>query len=273
MKYSIITINLNNRKGLRKTIESVVSQTYKDYEYIVIDGGSTDGSEEVVKEYENRVSYWVSEPDNGIYNAMNKGIFQARGEYLIFMNSGDEFYDKNVLQSIVSMLDKDIVVGKVMHGTEIWGFQKEEITMLDLVQGTIMHQASFIHRRLFEINKYDEAYKIVSDWKFYVESLILGNATFRNIELVICKFAPGGVSETDIKKRAWERNEVYRELFPERIMKDYFRLAKADSPLLELIPHLNKTYRLNKLAYKIVYGLVKANDFILHVKQKLWLTN
>ena len=89
MKLSVITINFNNRDGLRKTIESVVNQTYNDFEYIIIDGGSTDGSVDVIKEYADRIDYWVSEPDKGIYNAMNKGIDVAKGEYCIFMNSGD----------------------------------------------------------------------------------------------------------------------------------------------------------------------------------------
>ena len=83
MKLSVITINYNNRDGLKKTIESVVNQTYKDFEYIIIDGGSTDGSVEVLKEYSDKIDYWVSEPDKGIYNAMNKGIDIAKGEYVM----------------------------------------------------------------------------------------------------------------------------------------------------------------------------------------------
>ena len=84
-KFSIITINYNNKEGLRKTIESVVGQSFRDFEYIIIDGGSTDGSIEVIKEYAGKVDYWVSEPDKGIYHAMNKGVLQAHGEYLNFM--------------------------------------------------------------------------------------------------------------------------------------------------------------------------------------------
>ena len=88
MKYSIITINYNNRDGLEMTINSVLGQSYQDLEYIIIDGGSTDGSVEVIKKYESRIDYWVSEPDKGVYNAMNKGIGKASGDYLNFMNSG-----------------------------------------------------------------------------------------------------------------------------------------------------------------------------------------
>ena len=90
MKLSIITINLNNAAGLRKTIQSVVNQTYIDFEYIIIDGFSSDGSIEVIKEYADRINYWVSEPDRGIYNAMNKGILKTSGEYIHFLNSSTQ---------------------------------------------------------------------------------------------------------------------------------------------------------------------------------------
>lgn len=100
MKLSIITINLNNKDGLEKTIESVVSQTFTDYEFIIIDGGSTKGDVELIKEYENKISYWVSEKDSGIYNAQNKGIKQARGEYLYFLNSGDALYENTTLEKV-----------------------------------------------------------------------------------------------------------------------------------------------------------------------------
>ena len=109
-KLSIITVNLNNREGLRKTAESVVSQTYKDYEWIVIDGGSTDGSKELIEQYAEHISYWVSEPDKGIYNAMNKGIRQAHGEYFLFLNSGDSLCDDDIVESFcVGNFKEDIV--------------------------------------------------------------------------------------------------------------------------------------------------------------------
>lgn len=154
-KFSIITINYNNKEGLRKTIESVVGQSFRDFEYIIIDGGSTDGSIEVIKEYAGKVDYWVSEPDKGIYHAMNKGVLQAHGEYLNFMNSGDEFYNNGVLQEVAPSLDSDIVVGKIVHGTEVWGFHKEDITLMDLIRGTVLHQASFFRKELFDENRYD----------------------------------------------------------------------------------------------------------------------
>ena len=115
MKYSIITVNFNNKEGLRKTIESVIHQSFCDFEYIVIDGGSTDGSMDIIKEYESHINYWVSEPDKGIYNAMNKGILKAQGDYINFMNSGDCLYDNNVLNNTLPYLTADIVYGRLFY--------------------------------------------------------------------------------------------------------------------------------------------------------------
>ena len=267
-KFSIITINYNNKEGLRKTIESVVGQSFRDFEYIIIDGGSTDGSIEVIKEYAGKVDYWVSEPDKGIYHAMNKGVLQAHGEYLNFMNSGDEFYNNGVLQEVAPSLDSDIVVGKIVHGTEVWGFHKEDITLMDLIRGTVLHQASFFRKELFDENRYDENYKIVSDWKFYIQTLIFNNVTFRNIRSIVCRFVPGGVSETSAGTRDLERRRVYKELFPDRMIKDYIRLEKVESPLLELIPELNKTAGLHQMAYKLVCALLWVHGKIKRVRVK-----
>src|SRR5215213_3812369 len=97
-QFSIISINLNNAEGLQKTFDSVFNQTFTDFEYIIIDGGSSDGSEEIIKENADKFSYWVSEKDDGIYDAMNKGIAKATGDYLLFLNSGDHLLDSSILQ-------------------------------------------------------------------------------------------------------------------------------------------------------------------------------
>ena len=113
MKYSIITVNLNNACGLEDTIISVFNQTCHDYEFLIIDGGSTDNSRTIIEQYQNQINYWVSEPDNGIFNAMNKGIKASRGEYLIFMNSGDCFYNGKVLEDSLPYLGTDFTIGKI----------------------------------------------------------------------------------------------------------------------------------------------------------------
>ena len=100
MKVSIITISYNNLEGLKKTYDSISRQTFCDYEWIVIDGGSVDGTKAVLKEHEHELSFWCSEPDKGVYNAQNKGTEHANGEYCIYMNSGDSFFADDTLEKI-----------------------------------------------------------------------------------------------------------------------------------------------------------------------------
>lgn len=141
---SVITINYNNSTGLRKTIQSVIAQTYNNIEYIVIDGGSTDGSKSVIEEYEKDIDFWVSEPDGGIYPAMNKGTSHAHGDYCIYMNSGDIFYSKDVLQKVVDSNPKeDIVCGDLCIGDNIIP-NPDEVTMEVFYRSTLYHQATFI---------------------------------------------------------------------------------------------------------------------------------
>ena len=165
MELSVITINYNNCEGLRKTIESVVNQTCCDFEYIIIDGGSTDGSVDVIKQYADRIDYWVSEPDKGIYNAMNKGIDVAKGEYCIFMNSGDCFHDYQSLTLSIPHLDgTDVVAGyaKLDSGERV--NRPVEITLQSLYNHQQpCHQSSFIKTELLKKYHYDEKYKLVSD--------------------------------------------------------------------------------------------------------------
>ncbi len=262
MKYSIITINYNNRDGLRRTIESVVNQTCQDFEYIIIDGGSTDGSVEVIKEYADRIDYWVSEPDKGIYNAMNKGILQAHGEYLNFMNSGDCFYDEKVLENVFSKLDKDLIVGKMTYLNNTFReHKKSTITMYDFIHGTLPHQASFFRRELFSNNHlYDENFRIVSDWKFYIECLIFENCTYRIIDLIVCDFDTNGIGTTNSELNKVERVKVLETMLPSRILDDYYEFWRTDSYLRELAPEFNHTYRFQKMLYFIVKFLVKCKE-------------
>lgn len=254
---SIITINFNNKDGLIKTIKSVINQTHKDYEYIIIDGGSTDGSIDVIMEYADKISYWVSEPDNGIYNAMNKGIAQAHGEYLNFMNSGDMFYNETVLSEILPYLNKDIVSGKNYYENGVHGFHQKEITLSDLFKGTLPHQATFIKKTLFDKYPYDESLKIVSDWKFFIEALVFGDATFSNIDIIICTFDGNGISAKQIELMNKERDLVYKQLLPPRIIKDYKKWQKQESSLSPLLAEFNDSIGYKKLIKNILTFLIK----------------
>ena len=205
MKLSIITINYNNHDGLQKTIDSVITQTYKDFEWIVIDGGSTDGSKELIEKYSDHITYWVSEPDKGIYNAMNKGVKKANGEYLNFMNSGDCFYNNDVLNSVIPYLNgTDICVGDIVNdhpeGQKLVTFPRnnDTKTILDqLIFKFFPHPSSFIRNNLLKkYGNYREDLQIASDWYFFFHSIVIGNASIRTIPFPIVLFDCNGISNT-----------------------------------------------------------------------------
>lgn len=222
MRVSIITVNYNNKEGLRKTIESVIHQNYNQFEFIVIDGGSDDGSYDVIQEYKEHIDYWVSEPDKGIYNAMNKGIEVASGEYCNFMNSGDCFFDNNVLTSIFSTDNKifsDIIAGNT-YWIE-WVKAPSKITFEFLFGGTICHQCAFIRRNLLLKYKYDENLKIVSDRKFFIQVLINDNCSYECKDVNVVVYDLDGYSAKNRTLSELEYQRVLEELIPSRILEDY----------------------------------------------------
>ena len=221
MEFSVITICLNDRDGLQKTKNSVLSQTWKEFEWIIIDGGSVDGSRELIEENTSRISYWCSEPDAGIYSAMNKGAAKATGEYLLFLNSGDVFFDDKVLERVHSIgLHSDIVSGQLvrMDNGELRRQYDDDILM-QLFNRTIDHQATFIRKSLFDKIKYDESLRIVSDWKFWLEAIVIRQCSFETLNLRIAKQDVTGISLSDQYQELHlaERKQVLNELFPPRV--------------------------------------------------------
>lgn len=202
MKLSIITINKNNREGLRRTIESVVSQTFQEFEYIVIDGASTDGSAELIPEYP-RIDYSVSEPDTGIYNAMNKGIARATGEYLLFLNSGDELVAKTILQTSIQHVKPDInfIYFDYLRSDGIQIQQASDISLniSDLFLSNICHQTIFYHKCLFsKYGTYSCDYKYYSDWERNIDLICNHNVKAVHIPLVLVKYDIAGISATSV---------------------------------------------------------------------------
>lgn len=262
-KFSVITINLNNKKGLLKTIDSVLQQTCRDFEFVLIDGGSTDGSLEIIQQFAGRIDYWVSEPDRGIYHAMNKGILSASGIYCIFMNSGDYFHHPTVLEEVYHVCQDDIVTGKIIRDTgDIpYGYPSNEISMFHFVKSEIPHQATFIRKELFYHTLYDEKYRIVSDWKFFIEVLVFKNCSFHILDTVISYVEDAGISIRQEALSRMEREQVLHELLPERIYVDYSYFAKADSSLLKITPMFNKTDGFQRFIYSTVLLLTKVYLF------------
>lgn len=257
MKLSIITVNYNDAIGLERTIKSVISQTYHDFEFIIIDGGSTDESVEVIKKYEEHIDYWVSEHDGGIYCGMNKGLHQAQGEYVNFMNGGDCFYSPQVLEQIFSLgIETDIITGTHV-GSPHPNIGKNGVTMYDLCTGAIDHQASFIKREVALRHPYDEKYKIVSDWKFFIEALIIDNCTFYYTDTIVVNVDMSGISNSNKVLNNQEREAVLNELLPERILADYKLLMSIHPDLLANAQRITKSQSVRKSIIKIANILLK----------------
>lgn len=234
MKYSIITINYNNREGLQKTINSVIGQTFKDYEFIIIDGGSTDGSLEILKQHDASITFWSSEPDKGVYHAMNKGIVKAHGEYLNFMNSGDCFYDNEVLAQIAKQnFSEDLIIGRDYHYNEAskQGFATilpPRLSMLNFIHHTLPHQSTFFKHSMFDEMLYDETLKIASDMKFFMQQICINECSFRLIDDIICRREPDGISKALNERRVKEHRQVISEVLPPGAIKDYETLYLLD---------------------------------------------
>lgn len=245
MKISIVTINFNNVEGLRRTLDSVAAQTYRDIEHIIIDGGSMDGSVDAIKEYvaanPNKDPFfkhtikWVSEKDKGIYNAMNKGIRKATGAYLQVLNSGDILATSDVVEQMIAeiekseypellygnMIKKDYATGKVIGKSgEI------ENTLRQFYRATLDHDCCFFRRDLFDtFGLYDESLKIVSDWKWFLQTIALGNVRPVYVDINVTIFDASGISETNLDLRNKERRQVLEEVLPPAVLADYDKHA------------------------------------------------
>jgi len=220
MKVTIITINYNNGEGLRKTVESVINQTIQDYQYIVIDGGSTDNSTEIIKKYKNHIHYWVSEPDTGIYNAMNKGIEKAEGEYLIMINSGDILVNNDILDTVFKKNNmSDIIYGDILWNDNQIEYEEEfpeNLTFQFFRTNSLGHQATFIRKSVYDrIGLYDENFEIVSDWKFLLTAICKYNVSYEHIPLLISNCGRDGIScdPANFNKISFERNEILKKEF------------------------------------------------------------
>ena len=282
IKLSIITINYNNAEGLRKTLASVAAQTYPNIEHIIIDGNSTDGSVDIIREYVDNqaIGYrleakgketsktetsastpytlhstppkrvlWISEPDKGIYNAMNKGIKMATGDYIQILNSGDLLVGADVTERMFQAIgnrqlaidDENskadthasrlencpaIFYGNMIkvnaQGKVVGKSGYTEYSLRQFYHSTLNHDCAYIRKDLFEeYGLYDENMKIVSDWKWYLQAIGLGRVKPEYVDIDVTIFDDGGISETQLDRRAAERRQVLEELLPPAVLWDY----------------------------------------------------
>ena len=243
VKLSIITVVFNNREGLCRTLESVKRQTFCDFEQIVIDGGSTDGTLEEIQKYESQIANfrWISEKDNGIYNAMNKGIKMAKGEYCYFLNSDDCIAVPKTLEEIFEKAkDVDIIYGNLAISENNKPFRivkfKKHICFADAYNNGsfVHHQASFIRRKLFEKHGlYREDVKAISDWIFFYETIVLEGTTTQYVNRVFSLFEKAGLSlQTDEK---YIRTEILKKTVPLLLRTELSKTKQKKYTLLNKI--------------------------------------
>jgi glycosyltransferase involved in cell wall biosynthesis len=254
---SIITINFNNEKGLLKTIQSIINQTEKSFEYVVIDGGSTDGSVEVIKQYKDLIHFWVSEKDNGIYDAMNKGISKATGQYLMFLNSGDLLSDDSVLSLCLNAVTNNLATD-IFYG-DMWGTNSdsskpwlhkhpEKLTLGFLEKSNLNHQSSLVRATLFEeFGLYPPSYKLAGDHWLFLKSFV-NSKVFTHINYPLVVYDYSGLST---KSRAIYIREM--ELMWNIEVPEYVRDIQAELNTLKFKKQSWLTRKAAKVSSKIVY--------------------
>lgn len=221
---SVLTINRNNSAGLHRTLACLTQQSYKAYEQIVVDGGSTDGSVDVITDPRFKVDRWVSEPDTGIYNAMNKAIRMATGRYLLFINSGDELTDAAALEmAAATVQDKDIYYFSMEirpakgQGAPSIKHYPEKLQFSFFYRDTPPHQSSFIKADLFtRFGMYDETLRICADWKHFMLCVCRHNCTYQYDGRTLGVFYLDGLSSdaTQQQNVIAERKQVLAQEFP-----------------------------------------------------------
>ena len=275
-KISVITINLNNCNGLIKTIESVVEQNYDDYEYLIIDGGSNDGSIETIRNREVKISYWISEPDHGIFNAMNKGILKAQGEYLLFLNSGDTLADINVLNNLFNFEPiEDIVYGDLILSengmTHLHKFPNK-VDYEYFFYETLGHPSTLIKRELFKIvGLYDENLKVISDWAFFLKAIVIHKASYRHVDMPVSVFMLDGASSLPVnsERKRIEREKVLVSLFP-RFNIDFHHYPHLFN---SRIASFYNFFTGTRICHYIIVKLVKVLVFFKGIIQTFWSFN
>lgn len=216
---SVITVVYNNAADIERTLLSVINQTYPNIEYIVIDGASTDGTLQIIEKYTNKIAKLISEPDKGIYDAMNKGLALATGDYVIFMNSADEFYSAETVANVFATApDADIYYGE----TEMIGANNESLgrrrhkapenfTWRDFKYGmSISHQAIYIKRSL--VKSYDPKYQLSADidWILYAAKKA---KTIVNVHQYVAKYKVGGMSKHKHRQSLMERFDIMKRYY------------------------------------------------------------
>ena len=224
---------------IERTIRSIVSQTYKDFEFIIVDGGSTDGTLDIIEGYAQSVSRFICEADNGIYEAMNKGIRISQGDYLCFMNAGDTFFSPFTLERVAARINGEDIICGISHlgRQKYWIPVRPTAPAIRLAYGhNVNHQASFIRRELLD-EGYDTRYAIIADDLFFVNQTLFRRAAYKRLWQVVCNYDVNGISShpEHLAQISAERKTFLLEHLPQ--LPDFSAFSFKFSLLLEKIVH------------------------------------
>jgi glycosyltransferase involved in cell wall biosynthesis len=273
-KLTIITINLNNIEGLQKTFESVFNQLFSGFEYIVIDGGSTDGCLELLKRNNDKITYWESKPDSGVFHAMNKGIRKASGEYLLFLNSGDFLLHDNVLNNIFrDSYSQDILCGTSIiskNGEALYdSAPPDEFTLRFFSNRNIPHQSTFIKKDLFDkYGLYREDFKIKSDYEFWIRAIIINNCTTIRLNKWVSDYNLNGISSKpeNVELAHNEMKKAFELNLPPRILTEFVPWLEEPTEMDMLF--WAKSNKAVFLIVKIIYKIAVIFFFLKRIFRK-----
>jgi glycosyltransferase involved in cell wall biosynthesis len=198
--FTIITINFNNLQGLQNTFKSVFNQTFENFQFIVIDGGSNDGSLSLIEQNKEKIAYWISEADSGVYHAMNKGLAKATGKYCIFLNSGDYIYNSNVLEKVSNLIfDNSVLVYGLIEWENLnqhWNPKRDLKDFEMAFDSLIPHQSCFFRTDIIKkMGGYKEDFKVISDWGLMIE-ILLNKYQTQKLDLIISICENQGISSS-----------------------------------------------------------------------------
>ncbi len=258
MKLSIITINFNNYIGLKKTLDSILIQSNRDFEWIVIDGASNDGSRDLLEQYSDQITYWCSEQDRGIYNAMNKGTQKAKGDYCLFLNSGDVLCDSRAIERVLTTDFKaDIVSFDIyIDGCSCTKLKKsvDSVNAFWIYENTLYHQSTWIKRDELIKCPYREEYKTISDWAFFFEAIAINECSYQHVPLAISIFYSGGISSKPFSPGNTDRTDFLKNYFPVRFITD----VRLD-PVYRISVNV---YRMTSFGQKVVMNMYKIIEYL-----------
>lgn len=261
--YSIIVVTLNNAKGLECTLENIQQLDYAQKEVIVIDGASNDNTADVVSNHKDIVTTFISEKDSGIYNAMNKGLKLASGDYIVYMNAGDKFADADVL-SLVSSYDGDIILGCDEYGGKV-RMVKEHMTLYDILTIGIYHQAVYYRKEILQKYGFDETYKIIADLKSVVEPLAKDKISITSITKVLAICESGGISKHNWKDSIIEKQRIIDEVVDPFYREDYQKFSRINNGMIDdfiVLSHFSSIFPVIRLLTKITRLL---NKYFKHI--------